>query len=91
MPHLTLDHLDLNNPSPSGVRAQAIDSDGKIVEDFVFGIFSALISFIVSLLPFIYSPAVNVMHVRNAPSPACTSSLAIAKEIVDTASKRFNL
>jgi hypothetical protein len=39
MPHLTLAHVDFSSPSPSGVRAQALNPDGKLVEDFVFGIF----------------------------------------------------
>ncbi|MFN0070850.1 MAG: L-2-hydroxyglutarate oxidase [Chloroflexota bacterium] len=33
----------------------------------------------------------NVIHVRNAPSPAATSSLAIARLIADTADRSFNL
>ena len=31
------------------------------------------------------------MHVRNAPSPAATSSLAIGKYIADDADRRFGL
>jgi hypothetical protein len=31
------------------------------------------------------------VHVRNAPSPAATSSLAIGKYIADDADKRFDL
>jgi L-2-hydroxyglutarate oxidase len=33
----------------------------------------------------------RVIHVRNAPSPAATSSLAIAREIADTAERTFGL
>jgi L-2-hydroxyglutarate oxidase LhgO len=33
----------------------------------------------------------DTIHVRNAPSPAATSSLAIAEMIADTANKAFNL
>ncbi len=33
----------------------------------------------------------GALHVRNAPSPAATSSLAIAEMIVDSASKNFDL
>lgn len=51
----------------SGVRAQAVNRDGALVDDFVF-----------SEMP-------GSMHVRNAPSPAATSSLAIAQEIVNRA------
>jgi L-2-hydroxyglutarate oxidase LhgO len=60
-------------PGPAGVRAQAMSSDGSLVDDFVF------------------DGDQNVVHVRNAPSPAATSSMAIGKYIVDEASKRFDL
>ena len=60
-------------PGPSGVRAQAMNADGSMVDDFVFGGDN------------------YVMHVRNAPSPAATSSLAIGNFIVDDADKRFAL
>ena len=33
----------------------------------------------------------DTLHVRNAPSPAATSSLAIAEMIADTAQCSFNL
>lgn len=48
----------------SGVRAQAVDRDGTMVDDFRIG------------------GDARVVWVRNAPSPAATSSLAIAEEIV---------
>jgi L-2-hydroxyglutarate oxidase LhgO len=54
-------------PAPAGVRAQAIDRDGSLVDDFRLGTHG------------------NVTWVRNAPSPAATSSLAIAEEIVTRA------
>jgi L-2-hydroxyglutarate oxidase LhgO len=60
-------------PGPAGVRAQAMTSDGGLVDDFVF------------------EGAEGVVHVRNAPSPAATSSLAIGKYIADDAEKRFDL
>jgi L-2-hydroxyglutarate oxidase LhgO len=60
-------------PGPSGVRAQAMNSDGSMVDDFVF------------------EGAEGVVHVRNAPSPAATSSLAIGSFIADDADKRFGL
>jgi L-2-hydroxyglutarate oxidase LhgO len=60
-------------PGPSGVRAQAMASDGTLVDDFVF------------------EAVDGILHVRNAPSPAATSSLAIGKYIVDDAEKRFDL
>jgi hypothetical protein len=39
----------------------------------------------------VFEGAEGVVHVRNAPSPAATSSLAIGKYIVDDAEKRFDL
>ena len=51
----------------SGVRAQALDRDGSLVDDFAFAVSG------------------NIVAVRNAPSPAATSSLAIARHIVDQA------
>ncbi|KAJ8309069.1 hypothetical protein KUTeg_013943 [Tegillarca granosa] len=55
---------------PAGVRAQALDRDGNLVDDFVF---DAGVGELGS----------RILHVRNAPSPAATSSLAIAKMIAD--------
>jgi (S)-2-hydroxyglutarate dehydrogenase len=52
-------------PAPAGVRAQAIDRDGSLVDDFRLGVSG------------------NVAWVRNAPSPAATSSLAIAEELLE--------
>ncbi|MDR7251500.1 L-2-hydroxyglutarate oxidase LhgO [Nocardioides sp. BE266] len=49
----------------SGVRAQAVDRDGSLVDDFRI------------------VQADGVTLVRNAPSPAATSSLAIAAHVVD--------
>jgi L-2-hydroxyglutarate oxidase LhgO len=40
---------------------------------------------------FVFEGSEGVVHVRNAPSPAATSSLAIGKYIVDDAAKRFDL
>ncbi|XP_043998462.1 L-2-hydroxyglutarate dehydrogenase, mitochondrial [Gambusia affinis] len=63
---------------PTGVRAQALDRDGNLVDDFVFdGGVGDLGS--------------RVLHVRNAPSPAATSSLAIAEMIADEVESRFAL
>jgi L-2-hydroxyglutarate oxidase LhgO len=50
-------------PAPAGVRAQAIDPDGTLVDDFRI------------------TDADGIIVVRNAPSPAATSSLAIAEYI----------
>ncbi|MGH9081556.1 MAG: L-2-hydroxyglutarate oxidase [Acidimicrobiales bacterium] len=56
---------------PSGVRAQAIDPDGALVDDFRLG------------------SAPRILHVRNAPSPAATASLAIARHLVRQAESQF--
>jgi L-2-hydroxyglutarate oxidase LhgO len=50
--------------APAGVRAQAIEADGSLVDDFRIGRVGAVVT------------------VRNAPSPAATSSMAIAERIV---------
>uniref|UniRef100_A0A669PX33 L-2-hydroxyglutarate dehydrogenase, mitochondrial n=1 Tax=Phasianus colchicus TaxID=9054 RepID=A0A669PX33_PHACC len=63
---------------PSGVRAQALDSDGNLVDDFVFDGGTGDIGS-------------RILHVRNAPSPAATSSLAIAEMIADEVKRRFEL
>uniref|UniRef100_A0A8C9ESZ4 L-2-hydroxyglutarate dehydrogenase, mitochondrial n=1 Tax=Pavo cristatus TaxID=9049 RepID=A0A8C9ESZ4_PAVCR len=63
---------------PSGVRAQALDSDGNLVDDFVFDGGTGEIGS-------------RILHVRNAPSPAATSSLAIADMIADEVKRRFEL
>jgi hypothetical protein len=54
-------------PGPAGIRAQALDRDGRLVDDFVV------------------HRTERALHVRNAPSPAATSSLALAKLIADEA------
>jgi L-2-hydroxyglutarate oxidase LhgO len=54
-------------PAPSGVRAQAIDSQGNLVDDFRI------------------AQREGIVAVRNAPSPAATSSLAIAEHVVGAA------
>lgn len=60
-------------PGPSGVRAQALAADGRLVDDFLI------------------QRGEHVIHVQNAPSPAATSSLAIARMIVDEAQRSFGL
>jgi L-2-hydroxyglutarate oxidase len=52
-------------PARPGIRAQAIDESGALVDDFAF------------------AQSDGILHVCNAPSPAATSSLEIAKLIVD--------
>ncbi len=40
---------------------------------------------------FVFSATERALHVRNAPSPAATSSLAIARHVVDEAQRAFSL
>ncbi len=51
---------------PRGIRAQAMNTDGTLEDDFVI------------------TGTDRVIHLRNAPSPGATSSLAIAEHIVHT-------
>jgi L-2-hydroxyglutarate oxidase LhgO len=70
LPELTGDQLV---PGPSGVRAQSLDRNGTLVDDFSFG------------------ESAHILHVRNAPSPAATSSLAIGRYLSERAEERFGL
>jgi L-2-hydroxyglutarate oxidase len=56
-------------PGPAGIRAQAVDRDGRLVDDFIV------------------HRTERALHVRNAPSPAATSSLALARLIADEAER----
>ena len=67
-----------NRRGPAGVRAQAMDREGNLVDDFVFDGGAGDIGS-------------RVLHVRNAPSPGATSSLAIAKMVAEKVQDRFNL
>jgi L-2-hydroxyglutarate oxidase LhgO len=62
IPTLTAEDVE---PAPAGVRAQALDADGSLVDDFRI------------------TKAGGLVLVRNAPSPAATSSLAIAEYVVE--------
>lgn len=53
-------------PGPAGIRAQALDADGGLVDDFRISIRD------------------RIVVLRNAPSPAATSALAIAEHVVST-------
>ncbi len=70
VPELRADQLVFG---PSGVRAQALGRDGRLLDDFDLG------------------GSERVLHVRNAPSPAATSSLAIGALLAETALGRFAL
>ncbi|MQA97097.1 MAG: L-2-hydroxyglutarate oxidase [Streptosporangiales bacterium] len=64
VPELTATDL---TQAPGGVRAQAVDRRGELVDDFAI------------------DTSDRIVLVRNAPSPAATSSLAIAKYVVERA------
>jgi (S)-2-hydroxyglutarate dehydrogenase len=64
VPMTTADDLE---PGGAGVRAQALDADGRLIDDFVL------------------LAAPRSVHVLNAPSPAATSALAIADDILGAA------
>lgn len=53
-------------PGPAGIRAQALDADGGLVDDFRISVRD------------------RIVVLRNAPSPAATSALAIAEHIVQS-------
>ncbi len=61
-------------PGPSGVRAQALARDGRLVDDFAVNVQGR-----------------RLIHVRNAPSPAATSSLAIGRLVADAAERSLAL
>lgn len=63
---------------PAGVRAQALDPKGNLVDDFIFDMGTNILG-------------QRILHCRNAPSPGATSSLAIAKMIADKLEKQFGL
>jgi len=63
---------------PSGVRAQAMNSKGELVDDFVFD-------------GGVGDLGKRMLHVRNAPSPGATSSLAIAKMVASKVEEKFCL
>jgi (S)-2-hydroxyglutarate dehydrogenase len=58
-------------PAEPGVRAQAMNRDGSLVDDFLI------------------EQDRGVVHVLNAPSPAATSSLEIARHIVGLLDQRI--
>jgi len=63
---------------PAGVRAQAMNTAGDLVGEFIFSTGEG-------------SVGSRILHCRNAPSPAATSSLAIAKMVVDKMQTEFNI
>ncbi|EDQ87294.1 uncharacterized protein MONBRDRAFT_27529 [Monosiga brevicollis MX1] len=65
---------DMVEESFAGVMVQVFESDGKASKDFIFER-NCLSG--------------TTLHVRSAPSPACTSSMAIAEYVADTAAQDF--
>lgn len=63
---------------PAGVRAQALDAKGNLVDDFYFDKGASVLG-------------KRVLHCRNAPSPGATSSLAIAKMMAEKLKTEFQL
>lgn len=60
-----VERLGIVGSLKSGVRAQALGRDGRLVDDFVI------------------SETPGAFHVRNAPSPAATSSLALGRYLAE--------
>ncbi len=69
-PQLQLDDFVAH---PSGIRAQAVDSAGRLLHDFLF------------------ARSARTLHVCNAPSPAATSALPIARHIVERITAGFSV
>ncbi|MEE2031372.1 L-2-hydroxyglutarate oxidase [Rhodococcus chondri] len=67
VPGLTVDDV---RPGPRGIRAQAMNADGTLEDDFVI------------------TGHGRIVHLRNAPSPGATSSMAIAEYLVDKVLER---
>lgn len=67
VPGLGVEDFERRGIEKSGIRGQAVDWEGRLVEDFVFE----------------EGAGGRVLHTRNAPSPGATSSLAIAEMIVE--------
>lgn len=67
---------DLIKTKFCGIRAQVISRDGQLIDDFL--IESGL-----------YPSFSKVLHLRNCPSPAATSSLAIAERVVNILEERM--
>ena len=75
LPDLGMDDVA---PGGAGIRAQAMDANGNLLDDFVI----------------IEGPSgskARAIHVLNAPSPAATVSIVIGRSIVDRALSTFDL
>lgn len=67
VPNLSVTDFCRAGSSRSGVRGQAIDLEGHLLDDFSFE----------------EAEQGGILHTRNAPSPGATSSLSIARVIAD--------
>eukprot|EP00911_Craspedida_sp_UC1_P002597 UC1_evm1s1925 len=76
IPEMTADDVERG---PAGVRAQALAPDGSFYHDFIFEVGEGT------------SAQGRLLHVCNAPSPAATSSLAIAEMVADKAEAEFGI
>ena len=65
---------DMVEPSFTGVMAQVFEADGSAAKDYIFERGCM---------------GGRALHLRNAPSPACTASLAIAETVVEIAAQDF--
>ena len=65
---------DMVEESFTGVMAQVFEADGSAAKDYIFERGCM---------------GGRALHLRNAPSPACTASLAIAETVIDIAAKDF--
>ncbi|CAK5070109.1 unnamed protein product [Meloidogyne enterolobii] len=75
IPEITPNDVEIGR---TGVRAQALDIDGNLVDEFVYDSGKGPLSS-------------RIIHVRNAPSPAATSSLAIAEMILEKCVEQFGI
>uniref|UniRef100_A0A914MHC5 FAD dependent oxidoreductase domain-containing protein n=1 Tax=Meloidogyne incognita TaxID=6306 RepID=A0A914MHC5_MELIC len=75
IPEITSNDVEIGR---TGVRAQALDIDGNLVDEFVYDSGKGPLSS-------------RIIHVRNAPSPAATSSLAIAEMILEKCEEQFGI
>lgn len=67
---------DLVDTKFCGIRAQVMQKDGRMVDDFIFE---------TGIMP----QFKRILHVRNCPSPAATSSMAIAERVVSILEERI--
>lgn len=99
VPSLRWEHLQLYRPISflpyerpllrSGVRAQAMAPDGRLEEDFVIQEQHEIGSSDKPSSTDASGSHSSILHIRNAPSPAATSSLAIAAVVQERATKAF--